>query len=122
MECDCRYFSILSSLTSVNFQFVILAAFIYSAYAGGLGHYGSGISTGHLAYGGVVGTAKIARVSYVRQPVISTAYVKQPVVSYVARPVKTVSYIAKPVVSVSHAPVIAVSGLGGSSGHGSGWW
>ena len=110
---------------------MVLAAVLCSAYAGGLGPYGGGLgpyggglSTGTLAVGGVVGHAKIARVSYVKQPVISTAYVKQPVVSYVARPVKTVSYVAKPVVSVAHAPVIAVSSLGASSSHGigSGWW
>ncbi|OQR66921.1 hypothetical protein BIW11_02275 [Tropilaelaps mercedesae] len=71
-----------------------------------------------------VGVAKVARVNYVQQPVVSVKYVQEPVVSYVTRPVKSVSYVPRPVVSYSAHPVLAASNTAvpGSSGFGYGAW
>ncbi|XP_003747422.1 uncharacterized protein LOC100907043 [Galendromus occidentalis] len=100
---------------------VLVAALIGAACAGDLHGYGGGLSLGH----GHVSHASIAKVSYVKTPVISTTYVKQPVVSYISKPVKSISYVSKPVVSIHSAPIISHSygghglGLGGyGSGHG----
>ena len=102
--------------------FAIIAALIGAAYAGGLGGFGYG-------HGAEISHASIAKVSYVKTPVVSTSYVKQPVVSYISKPVKTISYVSKPVISVQSAPVISKGyggiGLGGGLGgygSGSGWW
>ncbi|OQR78987.1 hypothetical protein BIW11_06042 [Tropilaelaps mercedesae] len=51
--------------------------------------------------------AKLAKVSFVKTPVISAYYVKKPIVSYISKPVKSVSYVSKPVVSLHTIPIIS---------------
>jgi len=73
----------------------------------------------------VYSTAKIAKVSYVKQPIVSVKYVKEPVVSYKLRPVKSVSYVSKPVVSYHSAPIISYKAPishGWAPSYSSGWW
>lgn len=49
---------------------------------------------------------KVAKISYVKTPIVSTHYVKKPVVSYISKPVKSVHYVKKPIVSLHSVPVI----------------
>lgn len=78
--------------------------------------FGSHLELGEDAWhGSIVGTAKIASLSYVKHPIVTTTIVKQPVLSFISKPVKTVSYISKPVISIKHAPVISTSSSGSSS-------
>ncbi|OQR73807.1 hypothetical protein BIW11_03507 [Tropilaelaps mercedesae] len=76
----------------------------------------------------VVSHAKIAKVSYVKEPVVSVKYVKEPVVSYKLRPVKSISYVSKPVVSYHSAPVLSYHkaptsySSGWAPSYSSGWW
>lgn len=86
-------------------------ALIGAVCAGGLHGHEGGLELGH---GHISGHTGIAKVSYVKTPVVSTTYVKKPIVSYVSKPVKTISYVSKPVVSVYSVPVISHS----QGGHG----
>lgn len=89
---------------------VLIAALIGAACAGDLDGYGGGfdLDQDHLSH------SSVAKVSYVKTPIVSTTYVKEPVVSYISKPVDTVSYVSKPVVSIHSSPII--SGSYGSHG------
>ncbi|OQR70659.1 hypothetical protein BIW11_01647 [Tropilaelaps mercedesae] len=106
---------------------IVLVLFVGAASAVHFGGYGVGYEGGYDGGHGHVEIfhAKIAKVSYVKIPVVSTHYVKKPVVSYVSKPVKSISYISKPVVSVHSIPVVLYGdgcGLGGGYGGEHGWW
>lgn len=101
-----------SQLRGVVAALALTVILVASVDAGHYGGYGGGYGGGHGHYH--VSHHKVAKVSYVKTPVVSTHYVKKPVVSYVSHPVKSVHYVSKPVVSVHSVPVISKS-------YGHGW-
>lgn len=96
--------------SAITFALLASVLVVASVHCGGYGGYGYGHGHGHYH----VSHAKIAKVHYVKTPIVSTHYVKKPVVSYIHKPVKSVHYVSKPVVSLHSVPVISKS-------YGHGW-
>lgn len=105
-------------MKSPQVGFLCVAALVVLLFSGvEAGGYGFGGGYGHDHHHYHVSHAKVAKVSYVKTPVVSTHYVKKPVVSYVSKPVKSVHYVSKPVVSVHSVPVLTKT----SHSYGHGW-
>lgn len=100
-------------MNSIIYFGLCVAAFLLILSTGVDAGYGD--YHGHEHYH--VSHKKVAKVHYVKTPVVSTHYVKKPVVSYVSKPVKSVHYVSKPVLSYHSVPVITKT----SHSYGHGW-
>lgn len=100
---------------SAVFTFAVAAVYLILATGVSCGGYGGFGDHGHDHYH--ISHHKVAHVSYIKKPVVSTHYVKKPVVSYISKPIKSIHYESKPILSYHSVPVITK----GHGHYGHGW-